>query len=252
MINNFEMRPYVIVILLFLIYGFPAFISLLFETETQISFNYVYLGVLMCLTQISNSLFSLNLSEKIDLNAGDISYTALLFTALFLVIAQPKPIVVRKMIFIFVMLSTFLFFIFMVLANILGNLENATNYYNIDPQLFHYSYKSLIYSIVLFTTETTILLFLLKKTLPYFKSKWASLIALTTIFLVVIVLDGVLYPAGINLLYGESLFSIKKGVIAKLIFGTGFGTMILVFLWIFPEKMKAFIAVDEPLRNYIL
>ncbi len=242
----------ILIILHFLIYGTPAFIALYFTKDIQIAVNYVFLGVLFCITQLFNSLYTIQIGELYNINAGDISYSALLFTSIFLILSQPKPIVVRLLVYLSIILSIFLFILFLFVELLLTD-SNILNYLHITPEFFKFSYVSMLFSVFLYSSEVLLQLYLMKKIIPLFKNKKnAIIICIALIFFVVLILDGILYPIGINILYPESQFSIINGIIAKSIFGIGFGTLLILFLMIFPNKLSAFISIEHPFRDYIL
>ena len=237
----------------FVLYSVPVFVAMTFPKSTHVFFNYTYLGILFCLTQLFDNLYSLQLSENFDLNAGDIAYSALQFTAIILLISQPEPKVVRILIYVIIIIGLFLFFIFLFIAYILES-SGVKNYSDIPVEFWMLSYTSLFYSLILFSGEILLQVYLFKKILPKIKPKrkWALISVIVLIYYGVLILDGVLFPVGTNILNPDSHFSVEYGILAKIIFGGGFGVFLAIFLMLFPQKLSAFISVDFTFRHYLL
>ena len=141
-----------IIILLFIIYSLPVFLGAIFSKEVQIYLNFTLIGVLFTLTKLFNDLFSIKLIGNFILNGGDISYSALLFTSIFLIITQPKPQLVRNLIYYILILNVFLACLFTVITLIL-NSEWSVSSYPLSVDLLQYSIPSLFYSFILFSGE---------------------------------------------------------------------------------------------------
>ncbi|UYP44930.1 hypothetical protein NEF87_001215 [Candidatus Lokiarchaeum ossiferum] len=240
-----------IILILFLIYSIPAFLALIFSKEIQITLYYVTLGVLFCLTQLFNTLYNIQISSHFSLNGGDISYSALLFTAVFLFLTQPEPKIVRNLIYTFFILSLFLVLLFYFIKFIIST-EIVINILDVPLEFLEFSYISMIFSFILFSSEIFLLLFLFKKVIPLIQKKILSNLVITSIYIIILILDGILYPIGINILFAGEFFSVLNGIVAKSIFGIGFGLNIFIFLTFFPTKKFEFTAVETPFKLYLL
>ena len=235
----------------FILYAIPVFVAMSFPKSMHIFFNYTYIGILFCLTQLFDNLYCLQLTSTFFLNGGDIAYSALLFTAIILLISHPEPKVVRVLIYVIVIISLFLFFFFLFISYIMES-SNVINYMGIPGEFWSLSYISLLYSFFLFSSEILFQLFLLKKILPRLKRQWTIILVIVGIYYGVLILDGVLFPLGTNILNPGTHFSVEFGILAKIIFGGGFGFCLVVFLVLFPEKLSVFISVDFSFRRYLL
>ena len=186
--------------LLFIIYSAPTFFSLLFRKEFQIPMNYVYLGVLMCLTQLFNSVYSININSQYSLNAGDISYSALLFTAVFLIISQPKPKVTRIFIYISIIISIFLFTMFLMVQTVLKS-PNVDNILALTPVFFEFSYKSMFFSMFLLIGEILFQILILKTIVGKIQNPILMAFSVSLLYSITLIIDGILYPLGINIFF---------------------------------------------------
>ncbi|MHA1602902.1 MAG: hypothetical protein ACTSVU_06635 [Promethearchaeota archaeon] len=199
----------------------------------------MYLGIIFILTQIFDTLYFIKLSDKFFLMGGDISYCALFFAAIFLLISQPKPEVVRNLILFMLILNFFIFLLFLFLNQIFIP-NSVVIYLDFSDILLQFSFKSLLLSFLLFSGEIFLQLIVMKKIIIKFHNQYIVSTMVWFFYAAILVLDGILYPIGINLLFPGSNFSIKYSIFAKIIFGLGFGVMLFIYLNIFPKKMIAF------------
>jgi len=234
-----------------ILYAIPVFVAMSFQKSMQVYFYYTYLGVLFCLTQLLDNTYSLQLTSQISLNGGDIAYCALQFTAIILLISQPEPKVVRVLIYVILIISLFLFLFFLFVSYITES-SGVINYLGIPGEFWSLSYTSILYSFVLFSGEILLEVFLLKKILSFLKRQWAIILVIAIIYYGVLILDGILFPLGTNILNPGTHFSVAYGILAKVIFGGGFSFFLIMFLIFFPQKLSAFISVDFTFRNYLL
>jgi hypothetical protein len=224
----------------------------LFSKEIQIPLYYVTLGIFFTLTQLFNTLYEIPLAgTNFTLNGGDISYSALLFTATFLLLSQPEPKIIRNLIYVFLIMSVFLFMLFYFLGYLLESMM-ANNILGVPVMFLEFSYVSMLFSFVLFSSEIFLLLYLIKKIIPHVKGKIGANLVISCIYVGVLILDGIVYPIGINILFSGYSFSVLNGIVAKSIFGVGFGMNIFLFLTLFPTKKSEFIAVNSPFKLYLL
>ncbi len=235
----------------FLIYSFPPILGSFMKQNEQINLNYVYLGVLFTLVQLFDNLYSITLSSKFSLFGGDIAYSALIFATIYLISSQPEPKVVRNLIYISIINTLLLFSIFGLINGILDS-KHVENYLEISDVLLEFTFKSLLLTLFLFSSEIILILFLIKKITLKFQAQLPVTIALGIGYVIILVLDGILYPIGINFLFPGSNLSIANGIIAKLIFGAGFGTILIGLLIIRPHNLSEFITNKTPIIRYLL
>ncbi|MHA1518769.1 MAG: hypothetical protein ACTSRK_01175, partial [Promethearchaeota archaeon] len=244
------MNLVLVISLHFLIYALPVFLSTLFSKEFQVYFNYTYLGVMFCLTQLFDTLYYIELTDQFFLMGGDIAYCAMMFTAIFLVISQPQPKVVRNLIYYIAILNIFLSILF-VFLNFLFVSTSSIISIDLYEVLTEFSFRSLFLSVLLFSSEILLFLLTLKAILPRIKKQPITIVIAVT-YTTTLLIDGVLYPAGINLLFPESNSSIRISILAKIIFGGGFGFLLLLYLNLFPYKLTSFTANRVSIIRYIL
>ena len=238
-----------IIIIHFLIYSIPPILGSFLDKNNQILLNYTFLGVLFTIVQIFDSLYSLSYKEGFVLNGGDIAYSALIFATLYLMVSKSDPKVVRNLIYIFIVNTLFLFALFGYIS-FLSDSNYLINY-SITDALLEFSFFSLLFSLLLFSSEIILILYLIKQVTKRVDSQLLVTISLGVIYYMVIILDGVLYPIGINIIFGENL-SITNGILAKVIFGAGFSTILVILLNLRPGDLSSFITSKTPLLSYLL
>ncbi|OLS22150.1 MAG: hypothetical protein HeimC2_30370 [Candidatus Heimdallarchaeota archaeon LC_2] len=220
------------------------------KQNEQINLNYVYLGVLFTLVQLFDGLYSITLTSEYSLFGGDIAYSALIFATIYLISSQPEPKVVRNLIYIFIINALLLFLIF-GLINGIQDSEHVVNYLDNSELLLEFTFKSLLFSLFLFSSEILVILFFIKKITLKYQAQLPVTIALGLGYVVILILDGILYPIGTNFLFPGSNLSIANGMIAKFIFGFGFGTILVGLLIVRPHNLSDFIANKTPIIHYL-
>jgi hypothetical protein len=240
-----------IILLHFVIYAFPVVLGAVFSKEVQIYLHYTLVGAIFTLTQLFDTLYSLELRGDFYLNGGDIAYSALLFSSVFLIISQPEPRVVRNLIYFVFILNLFLSFIFLLVMEVF-NSEWGVGSAEISILLLQFSMKSLFYSFFLFTSEILLQLFIFRKLLPHFHHQVTNSLIIALIYAFVLILDGIFYPLGINVIIPGSNYNIVHGIMSKVIFGAGFGIILFIYLNFFPSKISAWITDQKSFLLYIL
>jgi hypothetical protein len=235
-----------IILFHFVIYSLPVFLAASFTKENQQYLNYILIGIIFTLTQLFDVLYSIRLTDQFFLNGGDIAYSALLFSSLFLIVSQPNKENVRNLLSFTIIIAVFLAILFNII-NYLLHSPYAINYLELPPVFLQFSYQSLLLSYFLYSGEIILQLVLMKKILPFFKNQVTLSLIIFCIFFSVLILDGVLYPLGINLLFPGSDYSIKFSILAKIIFGTGFGIILIGYLLLFPKKLDFFMSSKNSL-----
>ena len=101
---------------------------------------------------------------------GDIAYCAMMFAAIFLIISQPEPKVVRNLIYFIAILNIFLSILF-VFLNSLFVTTPLVIHIELHEMLLEFSFKSLFLSVFLFSSEILILLVAFRFILPKLKKQ---------------------------------------------------------------------------------
>ena len=148
-------------------------------------------------------------------------------------------------------MNLFISLLFILLNGVFASNVNVI-YLDYSEMIVEFSYKSVLYSYLLISGELLLLLFTFRL---FFQKKKHNLLlsgVITIIFIIIMILDGILYPVGINILFSGSNLSIKYGIYAKLIFGGGFGLLLFIYLNLFPSKLEKFTSIQFSFIRYFL
>ncbi len=240
-----------IIILHFIIYALPVFLSTLFSKEFQLYLNYAYLGVLFVLVQLFDTLYYIQITENLNFFGGDIAYCALIFSAMFLIISQPEPKVVRNLIYFFIIINLSISLLFLLLIFIFDSTPAVSHLANTEF-LLEFTLRSLLLSLCLFSSEILLQLLILKQVVSRLKNQIIISMMIVVAYALILILDGILYPIRINLLFPGSNYLIIYSVMAKIVFGTGFGILFFIYLNLFPSKIQNFTENQISFINYLL
>jgi hypothetical protein len=233
-----------------IIFILPPLIGSFLDPHDQITLNYTYIGVLYVLVQIFDNLYSIDFSEQISLFGGDVTYSALLFSSLYLVFTRPDPKIVRNLIYIATINTFFLYLIF-GLVNWISQRNYATTYLDI-PEIFdEFRLTSLMITLLLFASELIITLVIIQNLPLKIRSQKIAPFIMSIVFIVILIIDGILYPLLINLVYNNNL-SIVNSIITKFTFGLGFGATLLLLLYLRPGNMDKLLTDKVNIYHYFI
>ena len=239
-----------IVLFHFIAFAIPPLVGSFLDHDVQIYLNYTYLGVLFTLVQLFDSLYSIKLTDNILLNGGDIAYSALLFSTIYLISTQPEPKVVRNLFYIFIINIGFLFLITTLIRQSLST-GLIIDHLHIGKVFLEFSILSLLLSLLLYVGEILFIIITIKRLSDIFTSQNSFVAILTFAYVSALFIDGILYPVGTNFLFGTNL-SVINGIIAKLVFSLGFGSILIILLVFKPKNFSEFITNKAPIIAYLL
>lgn len=234
----------------FVVFSLPPLVGSFFDRQNQITLNYTYIGVLFAIVQLFDSLYSIPITSDFSLFGGDIAYSAVLFSSLYLVFTQPDPKVVRNLIYVSIVNTTFLFLLFGVIRENISN-NQLTIYLNVGEVFLEFSVLSLLLSFFLFATEMLLTLIIMNNIPAPFKKNTLFPHILAVIYVIVLMIDGILYPIFMNLLFDLNL-SLLNSLVAKLIFGIGFGGILVFLLFLRPGNLLDFVENKKKIRYYLI
>ncbi len=233
------------------IYGIPPVMGIFLSKEHQIQLSYAYLGVIFSLVQLFDNLYEIPIAEGFSLNGGDIAYSALLFATVYLLVSNPNPEVVRNLIYLITILSIFLFLLFGIIRWLV-RMGLAVYYIDIPDVIIEYSVLSLLFTLILYSIEIVLMLLVIKYVRRVTNSPKLLILGMAIGLLVVLIIDGLVYPIGFNLLFPSPHLSIRNGIYAKIIFGTGFSTLLIFLLLAHPQEIQSFLENKFSIVEYFL
>ncbi len=233
------------------IYGIPPVMGIFLSKDHQIQLNYAYLGVVFSLVQLFDNLYEIPIAEGFSLNGGDIAYSALLFATVYLLVSNPKPEVVRNLVYLISTLSIFLFLLFGIIRWLV-HIGLGVYYIDVPDVIIEYSVLSLLFTLSLYSVEIILILLVIKCVRRVTDSPKLLVLGMAIGLWVVLVIDGIVYPIGFNLLFPSPHLSIRNSVYAKLIFGSGFSILLTFLLLVHPQEIQSFLENKFSIVEYFL
>jgi len=233
-----------------LIFWFFPFLFARLRHPFRLVAYYVYIGPVLVFANFLGVVYSIQVTESIRLSGGNIAYAALMMTTILMVIIERDISIIRNVIRLVVILNVF----FLVLyETIFWTLTDAStiNPLGIPPSLFDRSLKIVIVGGTLIVSELVTLVFLFERV----KRKVTNILLLSTIyvalFIVILCLDGFLFPTIAFTLDPNLSEMIRGGVGGKLVLGLAFGMSIFVFLLVFQNRLRQFVERPLPLMELV-
>lgn len=224
--------------------AFPFYLNTLRRSIKFIAF-YIYLGIVLALGGFLGSVYSFPITEAITLSGGSLAYGALLMATILLVIIEKNLIVMRNVIRLVITVNIFVFLLFNSLSLALNHAA-IINPFHTSFQVFQVSLKAMVVGEVLIISELLLLLVIFE----WFKTRIENVFILSTLYaffyILVLCLDGVLFPAlafGVN---PELVRIIYGGLPGKFVMAAAYSLAILAFLVVFRKNLTQY--VHEPLN----
>lgn len=238
------MNAFIIFCLQAIVYAaLPFYFATLRRSIRAASF-YVYLGIVLTMGGFLGSVYSFPITETITLSGGSLAYGALMMTTILLMILENDVAVVRNVVRLVITVNVFVFLLFSLLSWALGTVA-IINPFNTSFQVFEVSLKYMLLGEALIIGELLLLLVIFE----WFKKRVRNTLILSIIYavlyIIVLCLDGILFPA---LAFGTSpelIPIIYGGLPGKFIMGIVYSFAILAFLVVFRKNLTQY--VHEPL-----
>jgi len=214
-----------------LLFGLPTLIIAKFATKFYMQFAYAYFGCIFIFSQILYTGYVMPITFNITLTGGDVAYSSLLLTTLFIVIISKNPVIVRNIIVIQVILSIFMFFLCMLILGTLISPGIANT--NAIPSGLFWSLISINFTnTLLYVIEILLMFFSLEKLKRRIRSFTGRLVIFAGIYIAVQTLDGFLYPLIIFSSYQQLSFYMTSETLGNLVLGLLFTPFIIIFILI--------------------
>ena len=211
----------------------------------------MYLGVLFILTQLFGRIYSIEISPNLSITGGNLAYSAFLAAYMIVIISIPEPNKIRTLLYMLVLLSLFVSFIYLMISYFL-KMEQIVNHFNIPEEFFEQSLGSTLVSIISFIIELFGLLFLLELVKKTFKKRFMIIFGSIGCYYIILILDGILFPLGMRIFYPSLEISIISGVLAKIICGSGFFVLLGIYFTVFYSNMTEYIETPLSVRAMFL
>ncbi|MGB5445875.1 MAG: EAL domain-containing protein [Psychromonas sp.] len=222
---------------------FPFYLAHLKKPIRKSAF-YTYISMVLFVGGFFGSILSVPITDTINISAGNIAYGALMMTSILFVIIERDIFIIKGIVRLVITVNIFKILIFYAVAWSLGQAE-IINPNNTSASVFNVSVWSTILGGSLIISELIFLLYLFEKFKEFIKNSFLLSIAYILSFIVVLCLDGVLFP---SLAFGFSdklLDFVVGGVQGKLIMASAYSIPLAIFLYIYRDNLAEY-AVDPP------
>ncbi len=245
------MSPGVLLALEVALYSALPFVFALLKPERRLLYFYFYIGLVHMVGGLLGAVFTIPLSESITISAGSVSYCALLFTTLLLVMVANDERAVRNVCALVFVSCVFKFAIFSVTASALASAAYG-NPYETSPLVFSGSIRTVAAGGLLIIVELLIALAILGRLSPRISNTALRAVLQVAVFIGCLTLDGVLFP--ILALAGQAPLGdiIVRGVTTKFIMALGFGIPLLIFLLVFRSRLESYNTASLRLHDVFL
>ncbi len=245
------MSPGVLLILQVALYSALPFCFALLKPERRLLYFYFYIGLVHMVGGLLGAVYTIPLTSSIMISTGSVAYCALLMTTLLLTMVANDVQVVRNVIVLVIVSNVFKFAIFTVTASALRSKEYP-NSYATSPEVFGASLRVVAVGGLLIIVELLLILAILGRLSPRIRNTAARSILQVAVYVVILTLDGVLFPA--LALTGNAALGdiIVRGVITKFVLALAFGIPLLVFLLVFRGRLEAYNTVSLRLHDVFL
>lgn len=223
--------------------AFPLLLSTLQPVMRRIGF-YSYLSVILVIGGVLGSLYSFQLADNIYLSGGNLAYGSFMMSAVMLFIMERKVLIFNYLIKLLVFINLFVFFGFNFILYILEN-ALVINPFNVDAKLFDTSLGVLLLGGALIATEFLILMQIFIKVKDRISNLKQLMMLYSFVFILVICLDGVLFPLIAIGVSPELLPIMISNLSGKLILALSFSVPLFVFYCLYQNKLNRF--VDTPM-----
>ena len=223
------MNPRVLFAIQVLVYAaFPISFSLL-RSKSRYIYFYIYIAVLLIVAGLLGSIYAYPLTDGIALSAGSLAYGAMMMSTLLLVIIGRDLEVVRNIVRLVILVNVFEVALFAISSRALRS-SWVLNPFDTESAVFDVSIRVIVVGGVLGVAELMLLVVVFEAV----KRKVTATNILSALyvlfFVVVLCLDGVLFPSLAFTFDSGLATSIREGVHAKLILAVSFSVPLILFL----------------------
>ncbi|MBL6982689.1 MAG: PAS domain S-box protein [Anaerolineales bacterium] len=222
---------------------FPFFMATLRKGLRAAGF-YIIISIYLLIGGFLGSIYSLPVTETITISGGNLAYGALMATAVLFVLIEKDISVLRNVIRLVFWVNVFKVLFFTTISWALQN-EAVLNPNNTAFAVFRSSVLFTILGGALIILELFLFVLIFEQLKKRISNIFVLAILYNLVFVLVLCLDGVLFPA-IAFTFNPQLVAIViGGVRGKLFMATAYSIPILIFLVVFHKRLTEF--VDLPL-----
>jgi diguanylate cyclase (GGDEF)-like protein len=228
----------------------PLYLATIKTRTRTISF-YIYNSVVLVIGGLVGSIYSFSFSDNLVISGGNIAFSAFMMNTVMLIIIERNIDTFRNMIRFVVLIDAFIFCAFNFLSWLLKS-DLVINPLQVPPEIFHVSLWILILGGTLILFELLILLFIFTQVRKLTSNITFISVIYTFAFILVLCLDGVLFPV---IAFGASpeLSDIIVGnVSGKLVLALCYSVPMLLFYVLFRKNLIKFVDTPMPMKELVV
>ncbi len=211
---------------------------------------YSYLSIILLIGGVLGGVYTFPLADGLTLSGGNMAYGAFMMTAVMLLITERREYVFHYLLRLLISVNLFVFCGFEFLLWVLES-PSMVNFNNLNPDLFRVSLW-----VMLLGGTMIALQFLLMMQLFIWLKKWLKTLAAVTgvytlVFILVLCLDGVVFPLILVGLEPELIEKMISNLRGKLVLAISFSLPLLLFYWLFRNNLRAFIRTPLTIRKLL-
>ena len=249
--NCYSMNWILLLILHVLLYGIPLLIIINSLKKENYFHFFSYFGVLFVFTQMFAVLYFIKINEKLIITGGNIAYSSIIMMNFMVFITTKNPQIIRQLIYIQIGLNVFLFFLYRLLFFLL-DCDIVVNSFSIPPVFFGTTISINLVSSIVFIIETSLMLYLLELVKKQIKIKSIIIFLYAMIFILILMLDGFLFPFLVSFFEPEFGEFIVGGIIGKFILGIAYLPFVLGFILINNSSFNEYLQKHLPIKDIFI
>lgn len=230
--------------------AFPVAFTFLGRT-TNFVLAYGYFASLLTVGGFFGAVYSLPVGGSLTVSAGSVLYAALVYASLVLVVNAQDARVVRDIIRLVVAVDMFQI-VLLALAGAALRSPGVINPFGTDPGVFTLSFRGVVAGGVLIVAELVLVIFAFERVKARFRGRFSLALSYVALFVVVLVLDGVLFPLLALTPVDNVRGLILAGLRVKLLLAGAFGVPLLLYLLLARRTLAHYVDVAMPLHQLFL
>ncbi len=242
--NTFLSNTIIVFLIQIIIFSLPPFYIVTLRRRLRSAAFYTYVSIVLVIGGFLGSVYSIPLSDSLTVSGGNLTYGALMYATILLVIVEGNIFAIRNVIRLVITVNVLKYILYSIFSWTLS-LDVILNPFDVAPELFSVSARFMIIGGALIILELLILLFAFERIKIRVNNYYAVSGLYIFTFIVVLLLDGVLFPF-LAFGFDPALIDIVVGGAGgKFIMAVAYSLSIFVFLVTFRNRVSTYI--DTPL-----
>ncbi|MCW8889466.1 MAG: EAL domain-containing protein [Sedimenticola sp.] len=219
--------------------AFPFYFARLKKPLRPIAF-YVYLGLLLAFGGFFGSVYSIPITDAINISGGNLLYGAFIMTSILFVIIERDLFILRNTVRLVITVNVFKILLFYLVSILLVS-EDIVNPYQTQVNLFKVSIPFTILGGALIVSELLFLFYVFEKLKKRTNSTPLLSLSYVVLFIFILCIDGILFPT-IAFGFSEKLIGIViGGVKGKLIMALAYCIPIVLFMMVYKNRFLKYL-----------